>query len=262
VKIFEVDSLKAAYGENTVLKDVSLQFKRGDFTGIIGPNGAGKSTFLKALVGLVKTQHGSVKFLDKNLYKYEKKELASKMSFVMQSLENIVPFTVYDFVDTGNFALKEFWQKNSIKEEKKIFEMLEKTDVLHLKDRLLTELSGGELQLVRIARALVQNSEILLLDEPIANLDLGHTRQVMDLLYQLNQEGATIITVLHNINIAADYCSKIAAFSAGEVFFDGTVDAVLTQKNITKLYEVDCTVNENVISGRPNIFILPDHLKK
>lgn len=261
MKLFQVKSLSAAYEKNIVLKNVSLKINQGEFIGIIGPNGAGKSTFLKLISGYLKPKKGEIKFLNKSIIDYSKKDLAKEMSIVHQSLKNIIAFTVREFVTTGIFPYKNFWEYENEKDKQLVDSALEITDSLHLQNRILTELSGGELQLVSIARALVQNKNILLLDEPISNLDLKHTVQIMDLLYKLNQSGATIITILHDINIAADYCSRIVALKNGKLFNDGPIDQVVTAENITKLYNINCSVKKNSITKKPNIILHPEFVK-
>ncbi len=260
MNILNVRSLEAGYGKIPVLREISTSINSVDFIGIIGPNGAGKSTLIKALAALLPSEKGTIEFLGTSLFDYPKPELARRMSVVPQFLENILPFSVRNFVETGRFPYKNFWEGET-KEDKKIIEdALKTTGTIHLTDRLLTTLSGGELQLVSIARALAQNNEILLLDEPISSLDLRHTVRIMDLLYGLNKAGSTIISVLHDINTAADYCSKIIALKNGRILFEGTPEECITAEIISALFDSNCSVDKNPVTERPYVYPHPEYL--
>jgi iron complex transport system ATP-binding protein len=258
--VFSLKNLSAAYDRLEVLASLNLDIARNDFVGVIGPNGAGKSTLLKVITGILSPARGTLLFNTKELSSYTLKDLAKKMAVVQQSLEHLMPYQVYDFVATGRFPFKNFWEKENQEDRELIASALEITDMTHLKKRVITELSGGELQLACIARALVQNRNLLILDEPIANLDLHHTTQIMDLLYRLHAEGATIITILHNINIAADYCSRMIALKKGRLICDGLPDQVVTSDSIKELYGVDVSVLTNPVTGRPYLVTHPEYL--
>jgi len=261
MKIFNIESLYAGYDKTPVLKEITTSIKEGDFTGIIGSNGAGKSTFLKTLCCLLQPISGKIEFLGKPLFDYESSNLARQMAMVPQFVENILPFHVNKFVGTGRFPFQNFWDNESKEDKEIVHNSLVTTRTLHLKDRLLTELSGGELQLVCIARALAQSKKLILFDEPISNLDINHTIQIMDLLHELNSNGATILTVLHNINIASDYCSNIMALKNGTIFFEGIPDNCVTGDSISSLFNKDCSVKKNPVTGRPYIFPHPGFTK-
>jgi iron complex transport system ATP-binding protein len=254
VNIFKLKSLYAGYHNKVVLKNINLEINKNEFIGLIGPNGAGKSTLVKVMAKLLPPQQGEVYFEDKPLKNYDNKSLAKKMSYVAQNLENLVPFKVIDFLKTGRFPFQKFLEDFSPKDKIIIDEALQRTDIVHLKNRLISELSGGELQLVRLARSLVQSQDIIILDEPINGLDLKHTSQIMKVLRQLHQQKATIITVLHDINVAAEFCSRIIAFKQGNFFLDGSPAEIITSKNIKTIYETDCLVEKNPVSGLPCVY--------
>ncbi len=259
MRIFNIDSVYAGYGSTPVIKGISSEIKKGDFTAIIGPNGAGKSTLIKVLTAILKPESGLIEFLGRPLMDYKRIEIAREMAVVSQFLENILPFNVKNFITTGRFPFKNFWETDSKEDRRITEEAMETTRTSHLKDRLLTELSGGELQLVCIARALTQNQNLIILDEPISSLDINHSIQIMDLLYELNQKGATVINVLHNINIATDYCSRIIALKDGETFFEGVPSECITGESISALFDKDCSVKTNPVTGRPYIFPHPGY---
>lgn len=260
MNIYNIKSLEAGYGNIPVLKEISTSIDSGDFIGIIGPNGAGKSTLVKALAGLLPHEKGKIEFLNASLFDYSKPELARKISVVPQFLENILPFAAKNFIATGRFPFKNFWEGNTKEDREIIDNALKTTGTMHLKDRLLTTLSGGELQLVSIARALAQNKDIVLLDEPISSLDLRHTVRIMDLLYGLNRNGSTIITVLHDINTAADYCSKMIALKNGKIFFEGAPEDCITADIISSLFDSKCSVKKNPVTGRPYVYPHPEYV--
>jgi ABC-type cobalamin/Fe3+-siderophores transport system ATPase subunit len=260
MKIFEVDSLDSGYGKTRVLQNISVSVAPQDFLGIIGPNGAGKSTFLKVLSGLLEPLKGSINFSGQKLSSYDPGEIARRMAFVPQFLENINPFKVENFVGMGRFPFQNFWEKNSREDREIIDDSLKLTGTVHLKGRLLSELSGGELQLVCIARALAQNKDVIICDEPVSSLDIQHSIQIMDLLYRLNREGSTIITVLHDINLASDYCSSIMGLKGGELFCHGKPAECLTGDLISSLFGSDCSMKKNPVTGNPYIYPIPEYI--
>ncbi|MCP4135381.1 MAG: ABC transporter ATP-binding protein [bacterium] len=259
MSLFRIESLFSGYAEHPVLKGISLSINKKDFVGIIGPNGTGKSTLVKSFTGILKPFSGEINFLGKPLVGYEKLELARNMAVVPQFIENLIPFRVKDFVETGRFPFRNFWQKTDEKEEGIVREALEATGTLHLAERLLTELSGGELQLVSIARALAQSKEVIILDEPISSLDFRHAVRIMDTLHTLNRAGATIITVLHNINIASDYCSRIIGIGNGKIFVDGSPEECITTQGISELFDINCSVKKNPVTGKPYVYTSPGY---
>ena len=262
MNIFTLDSLDTGYNNFQVLHNVNISVKKNEFIGIIGPNGSGKSTLLKSLIGLLKPFNGLVKFNDEDISKIQTLELAKNISFVPQFIENLVAFTVIDFIATGRFPFLKVFQSLSAEDEDAIHQSLEIADVFHLKDRLLTELSGGELQLVNIARAFTQNEKIILLDEPISNLDYNHSIKIMDVLFNLHVQGSTIITVLHNINIASDYCSRIIALKKGAVFADGKPADVINEALIQDLFSIKNKIGINPVTEKPYVYTYPTYKKK
>jgi iron complex transport system ATP-binding protein len=260
MKIFEVESLDSGYGKTRVLHNINISVAPRDFLGIIGPNGTGKSTFLKSLSGLLEPLKGSIDFYGQKLSSFQPVEIARRMAFVPQFLENINPFKVENFIGMGRFPFKNFWEKNTREDREIIDDSLELTGTVHLKDRLLSELSGGELQLVCLARALAQNKELIICDEPVSSLDIKHSIRIMDLLHRLNREGSTIITVLHDINLASDYCGSILGLKEGEVFCYGKPEECLTGETISSLFDKECSMKKNPVTGNPYIYPIPEYM--
>lgn len=260
--IFELKNINAGYDDIPVLHNINFSVKKGDFISVIGPNGAGKSTMIKIMSGLIKPDSGEIVFKNQAMNKYNRRDLAMNFSVVHQFHENLLAFTVYDFIRLGRFPHQKLWQMETDLDKKTIANAIEMTGVSHLLKRQITELSGGEQQLIFITQALVQNSEIIILDEPVSHLDINHTAKIMDILYRLNLQGTTIITVLHNMNIASDYCNRICSIKNGKIFFDGNPEEVLKYNLIEELFETPCVVLKNPITHKPFVYPVPEYITK
>ncbi len=215
MSLFELRNVEAGYGGVPVLNDLTFSIKEGEFISVIGPNGAGKSTLLKILSRDIAPEAGSVEFKGRPLKEYRARDLARELSVVRQASEAIAPYTVDEFVRMGRFPHRGTFMPESREERSILRWAAETTGVAGLLDRRLTELSGGELQLARIAHALAQNSRVILLDEPVTHLDIQHAVMIMDILWKLNRDGAAIVAVLHDINLASDYSSRIVGMKGG-----------------------------------------------
>jgi iron complex transport system ATP-binding protein len=255
--LLDIRNMSAGYGGEPVLENISLQIKSGDFLAILGPNGAGKSTLLKAMCGLLKPSLGELTLSGDSISRMSAMEIARRLSVVHQFAGTVMPYTVREFVALGMFPRRD--GGGGLRETDGALDMC---DISLLADRRLTELSGGEMQLAFIARALVQNRHLILLDEPVSHLDVNHVTRIMDILHRLNMEGGTVITVLHDLNLAADYCGRIIALKDHGVFFDGAPSEVMRYDLIESLFGVVCVVRDNPISGRPFAYVVPEHLRK
>jgi iron complex transport system ATP-binding protein len=258
--IFELTSLSAGYSGVPVLKNLSMNVGEGEFISIIGPNGAGKSTLLKILTGDVVPSSGTVSFRGRPLREYRPRDMARHYSIVHQTKEAMVPFTVHDFIRMGRFPHQGAFVVESERDSETIEWAAETTGVLDLLSRRLTELSGGEMQLVRIAHALAQNSRVILLDEPVSHLDIQHAVMIMDILWKLNREGATVAAVLHDINIASDYSGRIIGMKNGGIFFSGEPGEVLRYDLVEALFNTNCIVMKNPTTGRPFVYPVPGYI--
>lgn len=260
--LFELKNLSAGYKSGNVLHDIEMTVSRGDFIALIGPNGSGKSTLVSVFTGEIKPSGGKALIGGEEIRTIPAMKRARLFSVVHQSYENIQPFRTIEFAEMGLYSGIEFpgfrvKQINAIQPA----EALELLGISGLADRKITELSGGERQLAYIARALVQCGETVFLDEPVSNLDPGVAVRIMDALHELNRRGSTIIAVLHNINLASDYCKTIIALKDGKILFAGTPDDVLSYENVEQLYSSVFTVVRNPITGRPFIYSVPGHIR-
>jgi len=252
----EVDSLVTGYSDEKILKDISFHVEKGDFLGIIGPNGSGKSTLIRALTRIISPWDGSVKYDKKNIEKMSRNEIARKVSVVPQDTFINFPFTVRDVVLMGRSPyIGRF--KNPDKEDIKIAkEAMQATKTLRFEDRSVRDLSGGELQRVVLARALTQKPDLLLLDEATSQLDIGHKKEVMDMLKEMNEnKNLSVISVHHNLNLAARYCKKILLLDDGKKHVHGRPEEVLTNSHLRAVYGVEAEVHEHPKDG--SLYVSP-----
>ena len=257
---FLIESLSAGYRNHTALNSINLTICEKEFVSIIGPNGAGKSTLLKVISGSISPSSGAVIFNDSNLNKYSKRELASKMSVVVPITGELPDFSVKMFLSFGRFPFKRLLSQDKM-EESIIEEVADLCGIVHLLNRSIKELSAGEFQLVKIARALVQNKDVLLLDEPVTNLDYKHVIQIMDIIFELNQTGSTIIAAFHDVNIAAEYSSRIIALKNGSIYFDESPHNAISRDKLSGLYDSEFLCKPNPVTGRPSAYPVSRLLK-
>ncbi len=226
-----------------ILQEISETLQAGEFYGILGPNGSGKTSLIRHLLRTLPAESGRIALEEKELASYSRKELARKVSFVPQNTNIDTGFSVYDIVAMGRTPyLKKF---TALRQEDReaIREAMAITDCEKLKDKLFSNLSGGEKQRALIARAIAQDTPWMILDEPIASLDIKHQIGVMETLKMRNQaSGCTVIAILHDLNLAAAYCSKIVLMKQGKIFAAGDVKDVLTPKNLQEVYEIEFQV--------------------
>ena len=242
------------YGEKTVLKDVTFQIMKGEYVALIGSNGTGKSTLIKCVSGLLPLLSGEIEICGKNLRSLKPRERAQMVAVVPQSYYVDYDFTVEDIVMMGRNPYLDFRHRET-KKDRQIAERamkLTKTDVF--RDRYYNELSGGERQRVILARAITQQPEIILLDEPTSALDLHHQIEVMELIQKLNEEEKiTVLAVLHDINLASRFCSRIVILKDGKVDADGTPQEVINRQEMEALYNMKLLVKENPLLKKPEI---------
>ncbi|MFW9987550.1 MAG: ABC transporter ATP-binding protein [Candidatus Odinarchaeota archaeon] len=249
--ILKVQGLNFAYNSIPILKDITFKIKKGEFLGIVGPNGSGKSTLLRNLDGILKPQEGKILIENINQKDMHRREIAKKIGYVPQKEGNIFPTTVFETVLLGRKP-HITWIEN--KEDKKIVaNTLERLELGNFALRDINQLSGGERQKVYIARALVQQPKILLLDEPTANLDLKHQIEVLDLLLEAKKKGVTIIIAIHDLNLALKYCDKIIILNKGDIFASGGKE-ILSKENIETVYGIKVSI----IQRGERIFIIPE----
>lgn len=253
-----IDLQQVDYAQgNFQLKDIQLSFPEGKITGIVGPNGSGKSTLLKLMAKLLSSNRGDI-FIDKeNINSYSRKNLAKKLAMLVQLKEGMPGFSVRQMVAYGRTPHQKLMKSDTIADNEIIDWAMKVTGISHMSDRLVQTLSGGEQQRVRIAMALAQKTNILLLDEPTTYLDIGHQIELMSLLKKLNQEfKITIIMVLHELQYAAMYCDSMVVLQKGEIIATGLPKAILNADLLKEVYKLDAEVifDGHVPLIKPNQF--------
>jgi iron complex transport system ATP-binding protein len=232
----------------TLVSELSLALRPQSLTVLVGPNGAGKSTMLRLLAGLWQPSAGRVTLDNQDIHLTERRKLAQRISFVPQDTHLSFAFTVREIVRMGRHPHLGRFEREKERDQRAIKDALERADVAHLSERLVTELSGGERQRVVIARSLATEAEIILLDEPTANLDVAHTLDVLNLCRELAGEGKTIVLALHDLNTAARYATQIALLSKGRIVAYGEPAHVLTDELIAAVFNVQ-TERAQIRSG-------------
>ena len=243
----QLKNVGKSFGNQAILEDIQLNISPSKFTAFIGPNGAGKSTLLSIMSRLLKKDHVFLSIKGKEIEAWNSKELAKELTILKQKINYQSKLTVEELVSFGRFP---YSQDRLTKEDfKKVEQALEYLDILDLRNRFIDTLSGGQLQRVFIAMVLTQDTDFILLDEPLNNLDIKQSISMMKILRSLVDDlGKTIIIVIHDINIASQYVDEIVAFKDGKVFYQGTTNQVMRKEILDPLYEMDITLSE--INGK------------
>jgi iron complex transport system ATP-binding protein len=254
----EITGLQYAYAKISVLNHVTFSVSNGDFYVVIGPNGSGKTTLMKIISGILKPMDGNVRIQGRIMEEYPRKQLARTIAYVPQMAKTEFPFSVKDVILMGrspHLGLLGFERKRDMKIAEQAMGF---TEVSHLADRRLGELSGGECQRVFIARAICQEPEIMLLDEPTASLDLAHQVRVMDLMERLREERSiTVVMVSHDINLAAMYGNRVLLLKRGRIVEMGSPDRVITFDALENAYGCKLLVDENPLGRFPRVTPVP-----
>lgn len=248
--------LSCGYGKKKILEGIDLAIDRGDFLAILGPNGSGKTTLVRALTRSLPLLRGEVFFEGKDLWKLPPKHFARRCAVVSQNVPSL-PMTVEEFVLLGRIPhYGDFQFLETAADLEAADQAMRKAGVDHLRDRLMTETSGGERQLAAIARALAQEPEWLFLDEPTAHLDIAHQVAVLGLLARLNREHQlTVVAVLHDLNLAAEYARSMLLMKQGRIHKVGTPEEALERATIEAVFGTRVSAGKNPVSGKP--FVLP-----
>jgi ABC-type cobalamin/Fe3+-siderophores transport system ATPase subunit len=255
---FKLENFSCGY-PGFKLFGIDFFLQKGSFSGIIGPNGSGKTTLFRGITKSLPTLNGQISLNGKNLELFSLKERARHIAIVSQFTDTD-QIVVEDYVLMGRIPYYNRFQFFESKEDFAIAEKYMKlTDVYQFKNKLLSELSGGEQQRAAIARALTQEPELLLLDEPTSHLDITHQVKILDLINRLNQEmGLTVLMVIHDLNLASEYCDQLILFNKGQVFTKGSPEDVLTFDTIEKVYKTPVVTQTNPYSGKPVVFLLSE----
>jgi len=254
----DVINISLAYGKKAVLQEVSFTVNRGEFFIIIGPNGSGKTSLIKSIAGIEQPRNGRIDILGRPLADYGRKALARKVALVPQTAPVDFPFTVSETVLMGRAPHLGLLGLESESDSKLVRQVMAFTGITELADRRIEHLSGGERQRAFVARAVCQSSEIILLDEPTASLDLAYQARLMDLMEALkNDRGATIVMVSHDVNLAALYADRLLLLKDGQVMSQGRPADVLTYETLEKVYGCTLLVDKSPLGDFPRITLVP-----
>lgn len=241
--MIEVKNLVKMYGNKKVVNNVSLNIEKGKITSFIGPNGAGKSTVLSMISRIMSKDEGSITIDDLNIEKYDNKELSKKISILKQSNNINVRLTIREIVSFGRYPYCE----GRLKEEdiKYVDEAIEYMELKDIENKYLDELSGGQRQRAYIAMVIAQNTEYILLDEPLNNLDMKHSVAMMKVLRKLVDElNKTVVIVLHDINFASVYSDNIVILKNGKVVKDDRTESIINKETLEDVYEINFNIKD------------------
>ncbi|MEY8462009.1 iron ABC transporter ATP-binding protein [Streptococcus merionis] len=244
----KLEHIHKKYADNFNLQGIDLEIERGAFTAFIGPNGAGKSTLISIMSRLLPKDEGCLYIKGQEIEAWDNRELAKELSLLKQTQQYQVKLTVAELVAFGRFPYS--GNRLTPDDQVKIDEAIAYMELESFRERYLDTLSGGQLQRVYIAMVLAQDTDLILLDEPLNNLDIKQSIAMMKILRNLVDElGKTVIIVIHDINIASQFVDNMVAFKEGKVFHSGKVKDVMTKEILDALYDMSVTLID--VAGNP-----------
>ncbi|MEA3241689.1 MAG: ABC transporter ATP-binding protein [Pseudomonadota bacterium] len=256
-ELLRVNNLSCGYGSKTVLEDVSFSLWTGFFCGLLGPNGSGKSTLINNLCRVFQPQGGELLLKGRNLEAFSRRELATQIAVVPQDTHISFPFLVREVISMGrNPHISGLFAKGYLEDDPVVSRIMAETGIEHLQDRLITQISGGERQLVLLARALVQEPKLLLLDEPTSNLDIRHSVAILRLVEKkVREEDLAVLAIFHDLNIASIFSDYLFLLQDGQIAFQGETVEVMQKRILEKVFATDLSVYTPPLIGRPQVSI-------
>lgn len=243
--------LFVAYGDTTIIENLSVTIPKGKVTALIGPNGCGKSTLLKTLSRINKPKSGEIFIEQTSLGQIKDKVLAQQLSLLPQVLVSPEGITVRKLVEYGRSPYVSHWGRLSQADKKIVEQAMTETGVLELAEQNVESLSGGQRQRAWIAMVLAQDTEIVMLDEPTTYLDLSHQIELMELMRTMNAQGKTVIVVLHDLNQACRYCDHLVVLKRGQLMAQGSPKEVFTERLLQEVFDLDAVVINDPIASSP-----------
>jgi len=244
------------YHHKMVLKDITFQANPGEMIGIIGPNGCGKSTIIRALSNIIPSYSGKILLDERDITKISRRNLAHLISVVPQMPLLPSAFNAFEIVLMGRNPHLGLFQYEGSKELDIAWQAMEKTGTRSLANRKVSELSGGEIQCLLIARALAQDTKAILLDEPTANLDIGRQVEILDIVKnRCRENNLLVLAALHDLNLASQYCDRLILISDGKIHADGTPEEVITSQNIEDVYGTGGCVYTHPVNALPTVLL-------
>lgn len=251
-----VDDASISINRNAIIDQVSIQLFPGEMLGILGPNGAGKSTLLKMMAGLIKPDKGNILLQQKQLAKITATTRARKIAYTPQQPASH-PFTAIEMVLMGRYPHLQRFQLENTQDRAIAEQAMQQTETLEFKNRRIDTLSGGERQRTVLARALAQQADALLMDEPASSLDVRHQLLCLNILKnQAHKHNKAVSAVMHDINLAARFCDRIAVMHKGQIIQCGTPQQIITPNLIKKVFRVNTRIHTDPKTNRPQITLL------
>ncbi len=262
-KFLVIKEFSCGYPGHFVLNEINFEIEKGHFVGIIGPNGSGKTTLFRGISGELPTLSGTITLNDQLTQKMSLREKARNIAVVTQQIE-AGNMTVEEYVLMGRMPYQRQFQFFETGEDIAISEKYMKlTGIDNLRDKNMNSLSGGEQQLAGIARALTQEPELLLLDEPTSHLDITHQVQILNLIQRLSEElSLTVLMIIHDLNLAGEYCDTLLMMQKGSLRKTGTPHEVLNYLDIEAVYDTVVITRTNPVSGKPVVFLVSEKTMK
>lgn len=255
----KIDKFSCGYPGKFVVQDIDLEIPKGDFVGIIGPNGSGKTTLFKGITAELPALGGKTILKGEPIHKMSIKKRAQNLAIVTQVIE-AGAMTVEDYVLMGRMPYRGQFQFFENEEDVEIAEKYMKlTGVDRLRNKFMNALSGGEQQLAGIARALTQEPQLLLLDEPTSHLDISHQVQILNLIRRLSYDlKLTVLMIIHDLNLAGEYCDSLIMMDNGKLRKKGEPAEVLNYQDIEEVYKTVVITRTNPVSGKPVVFLVSE----
>ncbi|MDO4177928.1 MAG: ABC transporter ATP-binding protein [Phascolarctobacterium sp.] len=247
--VIELKELNIGYEGKTVIQNINASITQGEIIGIIGANGAGKSTLLKTMRGLLPAIGGDTYYFGKSLKEYKDKEIAQKVAYLQQHVEVGFGYTGQDIVLAGRYPYMKWYESEGDKDKELALDCMEYTGTRDLADRPMTEMSGGQKQRVLLAKVLAQQTPILFLDEPTTGLDMVYKEEIFRFARNLGEAGKTVLMVVHELDLAAKYCSRIFLLGEGKLLADGKPEDVYTTDLLNRAYHADVCITRNPLNN-------------
>lgn len=250
--MIELKDVTYGYTDKAVLRNVSVRFEAGGMYAVMGANGCGKTTLLRLVSGMLQPHSGEVTVEGKDVWQYSAVQLARRMAYVRQHPQTDFEFSAFETVLMGRNPYQRRLQNESQHDWDIVEQCMKQTNTWHLRFAKPNQMSGGELQRVMLARALAQQTPVMLLDEPVSNLDIAHQFEILELLCHINRsEGKTILLVVHDLNMALHYCPNLLLLHQGGIHYFGTTVQGLTSENIRTVFGIHARQAD--IDGTPYI---------
>ncbi|MCB5265328.1 MAG: ABC transporter ATP-binding protein [Candidatus Cloacimonetes bacterium] len=252
--MIQTSGLCSGYWDKDVLHNIDLELPNAGFTALLGPNGSGKSTLLFALMGYLKARQGSIQIQGKDLGEYSQAQLAKIIAYIPQEIHSEFDYSVLDTVLMGRYPFINFMGSYDDEDYQVAEETLRQLDLLPLKHRFVQQLSGGEKQRVYIARALVQETPFIFLDESLSQLDINYQLEIMRLLKKISQQQhKSILLISHNLNLSANYADRLLFLKAGRLLYSGSPNELMQADKLSEIFSVNLSTSLNPLSQTYNI---------